>query len=271
MTECLPYEDGAYRTPPGSASGLSRGLPSLVFYLGLAPLLLGAGRTASRGRLDAERLCASTLGVLRALERAGVEMEVMGAENFIGLDGPCVFVANHMSTLETFVLPALTLPHKEITFVVKDSLLRIPVFRHIMRAMEAIPVGRKNPRDDLRAVLEQGTRRLSEGKSLVIFPQATRAAALEPSKFNTLGIKLARRAGAPVVPVAIKSDAWRTGRLFKDFGRIDPARPVRFSFGRPMTVEGNGAAEHEKVLEFVGEKLSRWGEKGGRQGPPLES
>ncbi|GAB4389649.1 MAG: lysophospholipid acyltransferase family protein [Thermodesulfovibrionales bacterium] len=267
MNRCLPYEDGAYRTPSATASVLSRALPSLSFYLGLAPHFVRAARAAKDGRLGPVEFCQASLGVLRALERTGVTVEVTGAENFMGLGGPCVFVANHMSTLETFVLPALTLPYREITFVVKESLLRTPMFGHIMKALGAIPVGRTNPREDLRAVLEEGSRALSRGTSLVVFPQATRTDRLEPSKFNTLGIKLARRTGAPVIPVAIKSDAWGTGGFIKDFGKIDPSLPVLFSFGQPLSVEGRGTVEHEKVLEFIGEKLAKWG-KGGLTAPP---
>jgi len=37
------------------------------------------------------------------------------------LPSACVFIGNHMSILETFVLPCLIQPHRDVTFVVKES------------------------------------------------------------------------------------------------------------------------------------------------------
>jgi 1-acyl-sn-glycerol-3-phosphate acyltransferase len=199
------------------------------------------------------------MGVIRALESVGVRFEIEGMENMASIDGPCVFIGNHMSTLETFCLPAMILPYKSLTFVVKKSLTEYPVFRHIMRATQAIPVTRENPRDDLRAVLEGGEKRLRDGMSIVIFPQTTRSLEFRPEEFNSLGVKLARRAGVPVVPIALKTDAWGVGKLFlKDFGKIDPARAVHFSFGEPMAVSGRGDEEHESVVRFIGAKMREW-------------
>jgi 1-acyl-sn-glycerol-3-phosphate acyltransferase len=40
-----------------------------------------------------------------ALENVGVRFEITGLDNLKSFEGPAVFIANHMSTLETFVLP----------------------------------------------------------------------------------------------------------------------------------------------------------------------
>jgi 1-acyl-sn-glycerol-3-phosphate acyltransferase len=98
---------------------------------------------------------------------------------------------------------------------------------------------------------------------VVIFPQSTevtRSAVFDPAMFNSMGIKLARKADVPVVPVAVKTDAWGTGRILRDFGTIDPSKKVHFSFGRPMEVKDSGKEEHRKTLEFIMEKLKQWGE-----------
>ena len=70
----------------------------------------------------------------------------------------------------------------------------------------------------------------------------------------------ARRAGVPVVPVAMRTDAWAPGPgPFKDFGPLRPAVPIRFIFGEPFMVEGNGKAEHARVYEFIAARLAEWG------------
>jgi 1-acyl-sn-glycerol-3-phosphate acyltransferase len=80
-----------------------------------------------------------------------------------------------------------------------------------------------------------------------------------PKEFNTIGIKLAKRADAPVIPFALKSDAWGNGRLVKDFGRINPSRMVHFAFGAPLRVTQQGAAEHREIIEFITSNLRAWG------------
>lgn len=193
----------------------------------------------------------------------GAVFEVTGIEHLRTLEGPCVFIGNHMSTLETFALPAIIRPFTPVTFVVKQGLVEYPVFRHIMRSRDPVIVGRTNPRDDLKAVLEGGEARIKKGISIVIFPQqpkgTTRSVEFDPSAFNTMGIKLAKRAGVPVVPFAVKTDAWRNGRYLTDFGRIDPSKDVHISFGRPLHVTERGAKEHQAVVDFIMDRLAAWG------------
>jgi 1-acyl-sn-glycerol-3-phosphate acyltransferase len=164
-----------------------------------------------------------------------------------------------MSTLETFVLPAIIASLKPVTFVVKEALVDTPIFKYVMRSRDPITVGRANPREDLKAVLEGGTERLNAGISIIIFPQTTRFLDFDPRKFNTIGMKLARRANVPVVPVALKTDAWGNGKILKDFGKMDPSKKVHFSFGEPLVIKDRGTEEQEKVLEFIGSRLKEWG------------
>jgi 1-acyl-sn-glycerol-3-phosphate acyltransferase len=233
--------------------------PGLVLYLRIFLIIFRAGAKAKRGRYDNAEWQQSSLTALRALESAGVKFDISGLEHVAALEGPCVFIGNHMSTLETFILPVILLPFKKITFVVKQSLMDYPVFGHVMRSRDPIAVGRTNPREDLKAVLEGGASRLGKGISLVIFPQTTRVPEFAPKEFNTIGIKLAKRADAPVIPFALKSDAWGNGRLVKDFGRINPSRMVHFAFGAPLRVTQQGAAEHREIIEFITSNLRAWG------------
>lgn len=255
----LTYKDGAYKTNTGNVSLLSKTFPSFEFYRQVLMVVFKASSRAKRGRYDTAEWYKSSLAILHALESVGIKVEITGTDNIRTLDGPCVFLANHMSTLETFVLPVIIGHFKDITFVVKESLIQYPVFRHVMRSRDPVTVGRTTPREDLKAVLEGGTQKLKAGSSIIIFPQTTRATVFDPGEFNTIGIKLARKANTPVIPIAIKSDAWGTGRIIKDFGRIDPSRRVYFSFGEPIWIKGRGSEEHGRVIEFISSKLNQWG------------
>ncbi len=254
----IPFENGSYLTAPKDISFASKALPSFVFYLKLLFNLLKISRIVLQSRFDRKVMHDSSLSVFTALESVGVKIEITGTENFKTLDTPCIFVANHMSTLETLVLPSIILPFKDVTFVVKEELVRYPVFKYTMLASNPITVGRKNPRDDLKAVMEGGMQRIKAGISVVVFPQTTRYIDLDPKKFNTIGVKLGKKAEVPVIPLAIKTDAWGMSRYLKDFGRIDPSRKVFFSFGRPLWIKGTGSEEHQEIIEFIQNKLQLW-------------
>lgn len=217
-----------------------------------------ASRRAKRSRYGDNDWIRSSLDILRALEGTGVRFEITGIDDFKGVEGPCVFIANHMSTLETFVLPAIIAPFKMATFVVKESLVEYPVFRHVMRSRNPITVSRTNPREDLKTVFDGGIERLRKGLSIIIFPQTTRSTLFDPAEFNTIGVKLAKKAGVPVVPVALKTDAWVNGRRLKDFGRIDPSIPVHIAFGKPLWIKDRGNEEHREIIGFITERLKEW-------------
>ncbi|MGD8264746.1 MAG: 1-acyl-sn-glycerol-3-phosphate acyltransferase, partial [Desulfobacterales bacterium] len=74
--------------------------------------------------------------------------------------------------------------------------------------------------------------------------------------FNSLGVKLAKRGKVPVIPVALKTDAWGVGRKFKDFGKIRPAIPVHITFGDPLQIQGSGKEEHKIIVDFISNTLN---------------
>lgn len=247
-----------YKSPKRNISWVSRKTPSGIFYAKMLLVVLKASRLSKRGSYTGENWVKSSLDIVKALESVGVEFEMQNIDIPRKLKSPCVFVANHMSILETFVLPCLIRPYLTVTFVVKESLITYPFFRHVIMSRNPVVVGRVNPRQDLKNVLEKGRQRLNNNTSIIVFPQTTRSVYLDTKKFNTLGIKLAKRVNLPVVPIALKTDAWGLGRRLKDFGKIDPAIPVRICFGEPLRVQGSGRKEHQTIVEFIIDKLNAW-------------
>ena len=249
----------SYTSPNRPVGPLSRACPSLAFYTRVTRIVLCASAMARQGRYDYRAWTSSSEDVIAALESVGCRFHVEGLQHLDALDRPCVFIGNHMSTLETFALPAIIVPHiGDLTYVVKRSLVEYPVFKHVMRSRNPIVVDRVNPRDDLKAVMEQGAERLAAGYSVCIFPQHTRAVDFDPEQFNSIGIKLAARTSSPVIPIALETAAWAHGKLLKDYGRIHPRRAIHFAFGAPFTVSGKGSEEHQRIIRFIQEHLARW-------------
>ena len=256
--ELLCYDDGVYRTAPSTVSWFARTFPTFNFYRRFAWNVYRSSRRARRGEYGDLEWSQTSHQVLQSLEAVGVRAEFSGLEQIRGLQSPCVFVGNHMSMFETMVLPAIIQPIRAVTFVVKQSLLDYPVFRHVVRTRNPIAVSRDNAREDFKAVMQGGLERLEQGISVVVFPQTTRSITFDTAQFNTIGVKLALRAGVPVVPIALLTDAWGNGKWFKDLGPIDPQKPVRISFGPPIAITGRGNEQHQQIIDYIQTKLSDW-------------
>lgn len=247
-----------YQSSERRTSWIGRMFPTLDFYCQFGLNVYRSSLKARHGKYDAVQWSRTSYQVLQSLESVGVRAEVSGLQHVRKLDGPCVFVGNHMSMLETIVLPAIIQPIMDVTFVVKQSLMDYPVFRHIVRSREPVAVSRENPREDFKVVMAEGVERLGKGISIVVFPQTTRSDTFDPSQFNTIGVKLALRAGVPVVPIALKTDAWGNGTWIKDLGPIRSCKKVHFAFGEPIPIEGRGDAQHQAVIGFIESKLREW-------------
>jgi 1-acyl-sn-glycerol-3-phosphate acyltransferase len=254
---CLTTES-FYQTPERTRPGMTAWFPGVVFYAKVFGVICRAAKLAKHGGYDSQHWIESSVTTVRALESVGGSFDLQNLDVPRQLDSPCVFIGNHMSILETFVLPCLIQPHRPITFVVKESLITYPLFGHVMRSRDPVVVGRTHPREDLRTVLEEGEKRLAANISVVIFPQTTRSVDFDPQMFNSLGVKLAKRCKVPVVPFALKTDAWGVGRRLKDFGRICPEKTVHIHFGEPMTIHGSGKEEHQMIVGFIGKKMAAW-------------
>jgi len=236
-----------------------RSFPGLRFFPRLIWIVMYSNRHAKKGIYDSVRWYDSSVAVRHSLELSGVKMHFTGMNNIRKVKGPAVFVGNHMSTLETMVLPSIIRPLKEVVYVIKAELADYPLFGPVAKARHPILVGRDNPREDLKTVMDEGSRKLQDGKSIIIFPQKTRSDYLDPESFNTLGIKLAKRNNVPLIPVALLTDAWGNGKFIKEAGKIDPSKTVHIAFGEPLIINGNGSDEHLKTIEFISSKFKEWG------------
>ena len=81
----------------------------------------------------------------------GVRWRVKGLENIPTT--PCVIISNHQSTWETFFLQTLVTPQIQ---VVKQELLKIPFFGWALKQIRPIAINRKDARQALQQVRDQG-------------------------------------------------------------------------------------------------------------------
>ena len=194
-------------------------------------------------------------------EKFGIKVTADGWENRNGYKGPVVYLCNHMSTLETIMLPPVLLTYGPFNIFVKASLSRLPALKRAAAHMGLIPLGRRSPREDLMQVFNEGVSRIKEGSSILIFPQGSREKVFSRKLYSSIGAKLAEKAGVPVIPIAVKTDCEPTrpdGKgWLKDFGTVDPSKDIRLRCG--PTITGTAKEIHQKVFEWIKAQLDEWG------------
>lgn len=176
---------------------------------------------------------------------AGIRYRVTGQDNIP--DQPCVILAKHQSTWETFFLSSYFYP---LSQVLKRELLRIPVFGWSMAMAKPIAIDRSQPKEALRQLAQQGAERLQQGIWLLIFPEGTRVPDGQIGKFSRGGAALAVNAGLPVLPIAHNAaQFWPKLGWSKIPGTIDVV------IGPAMYAEGTGpqaiAALNQRAFLWV--------------------
>ena len=142
--------------------------------------------------------------------------EIVNPENIP--QGPAIIFCKHQSAWETIALQAIFPPQ---VWVLKQELIKVPVFGWALKMLESIAIDRKSGRKAVEQIVEQGKQRLKTGKWIVVFPEGTRVAPGQRKKFGVGGAVLAERTGFPVVLVAHNAgDFWRRRSLIKRPGVI---------------------------------------------------
>jgi 1-acyl-sn-glycerol-3-phosphate acyltransferase len=115
--------------------------------------------------------------------------------------GPVIYCPNHSSYFDIPILYAI-LPHT-IAFLGKSELGSLPIFGYSFRKVH-ISVNRKSPKGKARS-LEKAREMLKKGRSVVIFPEGTIDAAVQPGMLPFKGgaFKLAIEEQVPIVPICI--------------------------------------------------------------------
>lgn len=164
------------------------------------------------------------------------------------LEGPAVYVSNHVSWFDVFALGAV-LPR--VTFVAKKELEKLPIFGQACRAAGIVFIERGNRRaafDTYKAAADK----VREGRSVVVCPEGTRGRDYHLRSFKKGPFVFAISTGAPIVPTVIYGTIGiqPKGSFRVRSGQID------IHFLEPVPTAGYTYEQRAELMEVIWRRMA---------------
>lgn len=142
--------------------------------------------------------------------------------------GGALVLGNHQSNFDP-VLMGLACPRR-LNYLARTTLFDSWFFRVLVAALDAIPIDREGGG---LGGLKETLKRIKRGEMVLMFPEGTRTPDGEVHAFKPGFCTIARRAGVPLVPVALDGafDAWPRQR------RLPRLAVIHVRWGEPVAPE----------------------------------
>ena len=259
-------ETGGYRTDESHRArkrAKSGAWTTFRFSLGISKVFPMCALCEPFGWLTVKRWAEFCFSTVQTAEALGMNVVIEGFQNRLAHKGPVMYLCNHMSTVETILLPPVLHAFGPFSYVAKASLAHLPFLEKAAARTHMVPIGRKSPREDLVSMLKIGVERMSAGESFLIFPQGTRDKVLRRKVYSSIGAKLAEKAGCPIVPIVVDTRCQPVrekgifAKVFKDYGTVDTSKDIRCCCG-PVIPCGKARDMHEAAFDWMAGKLEEW-------------
>ncbi len=181
------------------------------------------------------------------LKIAGVTVKVSGNEN-VPDNEAVVFVSNHQGNFDIPILLASI--EKPKAFIAKTELANMPLISTWMKYMNCVFMDRSNIRQSLK-VISQASDYVKEGYSMSIFPEGTRSKGEKMGEFKPGSMKLALKAEATIVPVAIRGSY----KIMEENGFIIKPGLVEVVIAEPIPTQGLTKEQARNLPDLVRERI----------------
>lgn len=172
--------------------------------------------------------------------------KIVGREN-IPKKGPVIIAANHKSYLDPIMI-ALAVQGRQVNFMGKDSLFKIPVLSTIIKWLNTFPVKRGTAD---KAAIAHSLKLLKNGEVLLIFPEGTRIRNGGLGKPYPGVTAIALKTGAPIVPIGIIG----TDKVVPNGSKTLRFPKITVRVGKPINVEKIAATERKEKEEELTSKM----------------
>ncbi len=222
-----------------------------IILLPICIIMMALGNLISLGRLqDATFRMASYVFGRTGLFLAGIRLDIRyHAEK---PPEPAVYLFNHCSTLDLFVITALSLPG--VRYIAKKEIGYNPLFWAIAKLSGQIMINRKDPRQAITQ-MNRAYKYLRRNRfSLMMAPEGTRSPTGKILPFKSGAFHAAAELGYPVVPVYIE------GAYALCPGKSLIARPGRITvhFHKPVDASGWSKKSIRKHADEMRERYLKW-------------
>lgn len=186
-----------------------------------APVMWLLDRDRLRRRRRVQRVVRECFRIFHVLLRALRLVDLRPSSALLGLaPRPRMLVSNHPTLVDvTGILSTVD----DACCVIKPSIMRNPLIGPLLRLAGHVDGGRGDPASGA-AALQACLDRLTEGFSVLIFPEGTRSPVRGLHQFKRGAFELAARGSVEVLPIFVRCEpaALGKGAMFWDF----PAEPA---------------------------------------------
>lgn len=181
--------------------------------------------------------------VQNALKMAGYRIQIINQDKLISIK-PLVYVVNHASYIDALVLMSV-LP-SDVKFVTKKELLKVPLFKTIIKKLKYLTVDREDFSSSL-SDLKEITENIKKNEAIVIFPEGTFSYATGLRPFKLGAFKIAMDAHCQLLPIALNG----TRDIFRgDMPLLKPGK-ITMTIGDLITPQSQDWQEIAKLHELA--------------------
>lgn len=206
------------------------------------------------GKFNPEVKSKSSLKIVNAvfsfiLWETGADITVIGEEN-VPKDTPVLYVANHRSYFD--ILATYVRVPRPTGYVAKKEMEKVPLLSNWMRYLHCLFLNRKDVKEGMKTILE-GVEKLRNGISICIFPEGTRNPGEEGTllPFKEGSLKMAAKAGCPVVPIAITN----TAQIWEAHMPAIKKAHVIIQYGEPIVIKELPKEDQKAIGAYCQKKI----------------
>ncbi len=186
------------------------------------------------------------------LRELGIEVRIdEQSRRYLRQSGFEIVAATHKSHLDSVVLWAVYPPEKQLRFVAKQELFRVPFLGTGLNAAGAVSIDRKKGRESL-SLLRDLVLGMQRGESLLIFPEGTRTRGSSLGRFKKGAFVLAAESGRDLLPVCITG----THALMPPGRNLPGAGVVEVVVLPPVKVADSGNGGLDQLMTRVREDMN---------------
>lgn len=190
-------------------------------------------------------------GLLWVLTRTIYRVRILG-RTCVPRSGPVVFVSNHVSIIDAFLLFAVQ--PRRVCFILVDAASTLPGIRLLLRVVRVVSIDSSAGEPVIAATLRRASAVLERGGTLCVFAETSVTKHGVQLPLCRLLAEFAEKQNAPIVPVSL-DHVW--GSMFRYQGRRLlwkwPQKlpyPVSVAFGEPLPPTTSAAIVRQRIQKL---------------------